>query len=207
MKEQYHRVINTIGVFCGSSVGAGNLYLREAEKLGHLLADEGVAMVYGGGNIGLMGVVANAMLAHGGKVTGVIPEQLLSRELAHEGVQDMRIVSGMSARKELIGQLSDAFIAMPGGYGTMDEFFEMLTQFQLGISDKPCGLLNANGFYDPLVMQLDLFVRERFLSEMHRANLLVESSPSALLYAIRNAPVHDHEDHSWIKSLKITNRY
>lgn len=204
---QQKRVIQSIGVFCGSSVGGSDIYAEEAARLGRLLVDEGITMVYGGGNIGLMGAIADAMIAEGGKVIGVIPKQLLGKELAHTGVTDMRVAESMSARKELIYQLSDAFIALPGGFGTLDEIFEMLTQFQLGISDKPCGLMNVNGFYDLLAQQLDLFVEERFLRKEHRAHLLVSDSPEALLEQIRLAATHGLNDQEWIEALKINNKY
>jgi uncharacterized protein (TIGR00730 family) len=183
------------------------MYAGEASRLGRLLASEQITMVYGGGNIGLMGVIADAMLEAGGHVIGVIPEQLLGKELAHHGVEDMRVVKGMSERKQLIFDLSEAFIAMPGGFGTMDEIFEMLTQFQLGISDKPCGLLNVNGFYNPLVQQLDRFVEERFLRHEHREHVLMHHAPDTLLQMLANAANSGVRDQQWIETLKQTNRY
>lgn len=207
MKQKEAGKIAAIGVFCGSSVGSDDGYAKKATALGRLLVKEQITLIYGGGNIGLMGVIADAVLAEGGSVVGVIPEQLLDKELAHAGVKDMRIVKGMSERKELIYELSDAFIALPGGYGTMDEIFEMLTQFQLGISGKPCGLLNVNGFYDLLVKQLDLFVQERFLRQEHRDHLLVSHQPETLLKIIREASTQELNDQQWIEDLKIKNRY
>jgi uncharacterized protein (TIGR00730 family) len=183
------------------------VYALEAARLGRLLVSEQITMVYGGGNIGLMGVIADAMLEAGGRVIGVIPEQLLGKELAHSGVEDMRVVEGMSERKQLIFNLSDAFIAMPGGFGTMDEIFEMLTQFQLGISDKPCGLLNVNGFYDPLVQQLDRFVAERFLRLEHREHVLMHASGEELLRMLNEETQKVSRDQQWIETLKQTNRY
>lgn len=207
MKSKDKRSISAVGVFCGSSAGGREIYAKMAVELGELLVKEGITMVYGGGNIGLMGVIADSMLAAGGNVIGVIPEQLTGKELAHTGVCDMRIVDGMNARKSLINELSDAFIAMPGGYGTMDEIFEMLTQFQLGISEKPCGILNVDGFYDPLVQQLDLFRRERFLRKEHRDHLLVSSTPKELLGMLQIAMTAEREGQQWIDELKINNRY
>jgi uncharacterized protein (TIGR00730 family) len=207
MKIQEGKRIAAVGVFCGSSVGCGTTYAEAAELMGRLLAAEGITLVYGGGNIGLMGVIADEMLRQGGSVIGVIPEQLLGKELAHRGVQDMRVVDGMNARKALIYDLSDAFIALPGGYGTMDEIFEMLTQFQLGISDKPCGLLNTLGYYDLLVQQLDHYVAERFLRKEHRDHLMVEKEPEKLLAAIRSVQRDGEADQDWIEALKINNRY
>lgn len=188
-------------------MGSRDVYADEAIRLGRVLASEKITMVYGGGNIGLMGVIADAMLEAGGEVIGVIPHQLLGKELAHQGVTDMRVTAGMSERKQLIFDLSDAFIAMPGGFGTMDEIFEMLTQFQLGISDKPCGLLNVNGFYDPLVQQLDHFVAERFLRREHREHVLMHDTPETLLQMLALAADHGMRDQQWIETLKQTNRY
>jgi uncharacterized protein (TIGR00730 family) len=207
MNNSKEKSIKSIGVFCGSSAGGSAIYTEAAAELGRLLARKKITMVYGGGNIGLMGVIADAMLAVGGNVIGVIPGHLLDKELAHLGVPDMRVVDGMATRKNLICELSDAFIAMPGGFGTMDEIFEMLTQFQLGISDKPCGLLNTNRFYDPLIQQLDHFVAERFLRQEHRDHLLIGDEPEPLLTLITEAAQHGLNDQEWIEALKINNKY
>ncbi len=201
------RKIRSVGVFCGSSIGRDAIYSKEAARLGMYLAENNITMVYGGGNIGLMGVIADTMLNAGGKVIGVIPAQLVHKELAHSGVKDMRIVKGMSARKELIYDLSDAFVALPGGYGTLDEIFEMLTQFQLGLSGKPCGLLNVNNYFDHLVKQLDLFVAERFLHQTHRAHLLVGTEPAALLAMMDHSLLQSPEGEGWINELKNNNMY
>ncbi|MFO7722070.1 MAG: TIGR00730 family Rossman fold protein [Bacteroidales bacterium] len=207
MKTSEEKKIRAIGVFCGSSAGGSAIYAEAASALGRLLVKNEITMVYGGGNIGLMGVIADAMLAEGGNVIGVIPGHLLDKELAHQGVSDMRVVEGMASRKNLIYELSDAFIAMPGGFGTMDEIFEMLTQFQLGISDKPCGLLNTKGFFDLLVKQLDLFVTERFLRQEHRDHLLISHDPEILLAKMTEAARHGLNDQEWIEALKINNKY
>lgn len=199
--------IRSVGIFCGSSAGDGNRYIPAVQSFGRLLADKGIRMVYGGGNIGLMGIIADAMLEAGGEITGVIPGPLIEKELAHSGVNDMRVVDGMNSRKDMIFNLSDAFIALPGGYGTMDEIFEMLTRFQLGFSRKPCGLLNLNGFYDHLINQLDLFVRERFLSREHRGNLFVSDKPDELLAKLDAAVLNYNDDQGWIEELKTNNRY
>jgi uncharacterized protein (TIGR00730 family) len=207
MNNRKEKRINSIGVFCGSSAGGSAIYTEAATALGRLLVSNNITMVYGGGNIGLMGVIADAMLAAGGQVIGVIPGHLLEKELAHQEVNDMRIVDDMSTRKSLIYELSDAFVAMPGGFGTMDEIFEMLTQFQLGISDKPCGLLNTNNFYDLLAQQLDLFVKERFLRHEHREHLLINENPDLLLKMIQEAAKQGFNDQQWIEALKINNKY
>lgn len=207
MKREEKVSIKAVGVFCGSSAGGRDIYAQAAARLGELLVQKGITMVYGGGNIGLMGVIADTMLAGGGEVIGVIPEQLTGKELAHRGVIDMRVVDGMNSRKKLIYELSDAFIAMPGGYGTMDELFEMLTQFQLGISEKPCGILNVSDYYTPLVQQLDLFQQERFLRKEHREHLLVSDMPEQLLDKLEAALTAEREGQQWIDELKINNRY
>jgi uncharacterized protein (TIGR00730 family) len=199
--------IRAIGVFCGTSIGAGEGYSVAARAMAKLLVGEGITMVYGGGNVGLMGVMADTMLEAGGKVIGVIPEYLVDKELGHPGVQDMRVVDTMNARKELMDNLSDAFIALPGGFGTMDEIFEMLTHFQLGVSHKPCALLNVLGFYDLLVKQLDHFVAERFLRASHRNQLLVHHDPRELLLALQQAAGTTRDNRFWIEDLKTNNRY
>src|SRR5438132_6218646 len=149
-------------VFCGSRTGDGPEYAAAARDLGAALVRQHLALVFGGGHIGLMGVLADAMLAGGGEVIGVIPQALVDKELAHAGIHDMRIVPTMHARKALMADLSDAFIALPGGYGTADELFEMLTWAQLRIHGKPIALLNTLGFFDPLLAWLDHTVERGF---------------------------------------------
>jgi uncharacterized protein (TIGR00730 family) len=170
-----------ICVFCGSSRGADSGYVDVARRLGAILAERGLSLVYGGGNIGLMGELADAVLTGGGRVVGVIPEALEARELAHTGVQDLRVVGSMHERKALMADLADAFIALPGGLGTLEEFCEIITWAQLGIHDKPCGLLNARDFFQSLIAFLDHAVTEGFLRPEHRALVFVESEPEVLL--------------------------
>ncbi len=155
-------------VFCGSRSGERPVYAETAVALGTLLAQRGFGLVYGGGNIGLMGLIADAALAAGGEVIGVIPQHLLEREVAHKGLSALHIVDSMHARKALMAQLSDMFIAAPGGFGTLDELCEILTWAQLGLHGKPCGLLNVMGYYDPLLAMFDHATREGFLSAQHR---------------------------------------
>ena len=145
------------------------------------MVERGYGLVYGGGNVGLMTVIADTVLELNGHVTGVIPDSLVSREVAHLGLSDLRIVNSMHERKALMAELSDGFIAMPGGIGTMEEFFEVLSWAQLGIHEKPCGLLNVCGYYDPLIAFLDQAVSEDFIKPKHRALLVVESEPARLL--------------------------
>jgi uncharacterized protein (TIGR00730 family) len=168
-------------VFCGSKAGRRPLYRDAAQRLGALLAARRIGLVFGGGHIGLMGVLADAVLAGGGAVIGVIPRALVAKELAHPGVPDMRIVESMHSRKALMAELSDAFAALPGGYGTADELCEMLTWAQLGIHAKPIGLLNTAAFFDPLLAWLDHTVAEGFLKEKHRQLLHVADDPEQLL--------------------------
>jgi len=168
-------------VYCGSSVGGKAVYGKRAEVLGQRLAKDNIAVVYGGGNVGLMGIVADAALAAGGEVVGVIPEQLVGWEVAHQGLTRLEIVASMHERKARMFDLSDGFIALPGGFGTLDEMFEMLTWRQLGLGDKPCAFLDVDGFYTPLVAMLDRMVEERFLRAEHRRDLWHGEDIDALL--------------------------
>jgi len=163
--------MKSICVYCGSNAGGQLAYAVQAKALGARLAAEGIALVYGGGNVGLMGVVADAVLAHGGEVVGVIPQQLADWEVAHEGITRLEVVDSMHARKARMFDLADGFIALPGGFGTLDEMFEMLTWRQLGLGDKPCAFLDVNGFWQPLMAMLDTMVRERFLHADQRHDL------------------------------------
>ena len=171
-------------VFCGSSVGNNEIYTEFAEAMGRLLAAKGIGLVYGGGHVGLMGVIADAVLASGGEVIGVIPQALADREIAHGGLTDLRVVDSMHTRKALMAELSDAFIAMPGGVGTFEEFFEAVTWTQLGVHRKPCGLLNVGGFYSPLVAFIDQAVTEGFIKPVHRAMIAVDDNPERLLNSL-----------------------
>jgi uncharacterized protein (TIGR00730 family) len=170
-----------ICVFCGSSSGINPAYRSAAVAVGQLLAGRGIELVYGGGNIGLMGVLADAILESGGHVIGVIPEALMAKEVGHAGLTELRIVKSMHERKALMADLSDAFIAMPGGFGTFEEFCEVVTWSQLSIHAKPCGLLNVEGYYDPLLALFDHAVHEGFLREENRRLVLQDCEPSRLL--------------------------
>jgi len=168
-------------VFCGSSTGRRPVYREAANRLGELLAARGVGLVFGGGHIGLMGVLADAVLRGGGEVIGVIPQALVDKELAHGGLTELRVVATMHQRKALIADLADGFVALPGGYGTADELFEVLTWAQLGLHAKPIGLLNVAGFFDPLLAWVDHCVAEGFIRSEHRALLQVSSDAEELL--------------------------
>lgn len=176
-----------ICVFCGSRHGNPVAYEAAAKTLGSLLAQEGHTLVYGGGNVGLMGVVADAVLAEGGKVIGVIPDFLLQREVGHRNVTTLEVVDTMHTRKKRMADLSDAFIAMPGGWGTLDELAEILTWKQLGLISQPVGLLNTRQFFDPLLEQMQRMVDEDFLAPDQLALLIRENTPETLLSALRTA--------------------
>jgi uncharacterized protein (TIGR00730 family) len=173
-------------VFCGSSAGARPAYADAAAEVGRLLADEGLGLVYGGARAGLMGVLADSAMAAGGEVIGVMPQALVDREIAHTGIADLRVVGSMHERKALMAELADAFVALPGGAGTLDELFEIYTWAQLGLHSKPCGLLDVEDYWAGLVAFLDHAVRERFLREDHRASLIVEREPARLLQRLRD---------------------
>ena len=176
-------------VFCGSNAGHDPRYRAAAEQLGRLLAERGIELVYGGGNVGLMGAVADACLAAGGTVIGVIPEALVGKEVAgrhvdHRTLTRLEVVDSMHTRKARMAELADGFIALPGGFGTFEEFCEILTWGQLGFHAKPIGLLNVNGFYDPLLALFDHVVREGFLRQQNRAMALAETDIGRLLDAM-----------------------
>src|ERR1019366_5197896 len=170
-----------ICVFCGSSPGSRPEYRVAAEDMGAELVRSNIGLVYGGGNVGLMGVLADAVLREGGEAVGVIPENLMAREVGHKGLTKLHVVRSMHERKALMADLSDAFIAMPGGFGTFEEFCEVVTWSQLGIHAKPCGLLNVNGYYDPLLELFDHAVREGFLRKENRRLVLEDRDPGLLL--------------------------
>lgn len=173
-----------ICVFCGSNFGKHPSYRRVAEELGRRMAGRGTGIVYGGGNVGLMGALADAALEAGGEVIGIVPRMLSEREVAHQGVTELKVVETMHERKALMVELSDAFLSLPGGIGTMDEFFETLTWAQLDIHRKPCGILNLNGYYDHIVGQLDRFVEDGFLSASNRRLLIIREDLDSMMHAL-----------------------
>jgi uncharacterized protein (TIGR00730 family) len=170
-----------IGVFCGSSPGARPEYLHAAKLLGYTLASKNIGLVYGGAKVGMMGKIAQAVLEKKGEVIGVIPQGLVDKEVAFTGLTDLRVVDSMHERKALMADLSDGFIALPGGLGTIEEFFEVATWAQLGIHPKPCGLLNVNQYYDRLMDFLDHTVDEKFVELEHRSMILMDDDPERLL--------------------------
>jgi uncharacterized protein (TIGR00730 family) len=173
--------VKRICVFCGSSPGADIAYRAAAIDLGHGLAERGIELVYGGAHVGLMGVVADAALEGGGRVTGVIPQSLVDREIAHPGLSDLRVVDSMHERKAQMAELADAFVALPGGLGTLEELFEVYTWNMLGLHAKPLALFNVRGYFDGLVRFLDHAVAERFVTRAQRAMLLVGEELGVLL--------------------------
>lgn len=194
-------MIKTICVFCGSSTGSNPVYGEAALKLARFLISEKIRLVYGGANVGLMRILADTMLASGGSVIGVMPKSLVEKEVAHGGLSEMHIVSGMQERKALMADLSDAFIALPGAFGTLDELFEVLTWNQLGILHKPVGLLNIHGFFNSLTALLDHTVNEKFLRPEHRGLLIMEENERLLLERLNQyKPVTAEK---WIEQLKI----
>lgn len=173
--------IKHICVFCGSKTGTRSVYTDVAQQLGKTIASHGIGLVYGGGSIGLMGVIADAVLKEKGNVIGVIPHALASKEFAHPGLTELRMVSSMHERKAMMAELSDAFIAMPGGFGTFDELFEILTWAQLGLHAKPIGLLNAEGYFDLLLAFINHVLEERFIQTKHRRLIITSPHPGELL--------------------------
>ncbi len=173
--------MKSIAVYCGASHGVSARYADAARAMGAALVERGLALVYGGGNVGLMGVIADEVLRLGGMVYGVIPRALMAREVGHAGLTELFVVEDMHERKAMMARLADAFIAMPGGMGTLEELFEMLTWSQLGIHDKPVGVLNVDGYYDALVGFIGHARGEGFIAERHAALMMVEAQPDALL--------------------------
>lgn len=173
--------MKAICIFCGSSPGDKPLYREAATVVGRTIAARGWKLVYGGGNVGLMGAMADAALQAGGEVVGVIPQALVNKEVAHGGLSELVIVSSMHERKARMADAADAFLALPGGYGTFEEFCEVLTWTQLGVHDKPCGVLNVSGFYDPLLALFDRAVQDRFLRPEHRALVIADTDVDNLL--------------------------
>lgn len=185
----------TLCVYCGSRHGARSAYTVAARTLGRSIGERGWQLVYGGGNVGLMGELADAALAAGARVTGVIPQSLERREVGHTGLHEMRVVPTMHLRKQMMAERASAFVALPGGIGTLEELYEVWTWRQLGYHDQPIGLLNVEGYYDELLRFMDRTVSEGFLEATQRSNLLVQTEPAPLLDALaraaRGAGAHD----------------
>ena len=192
--------MKSICVFCGSSVGRQQSYTDKARSFGKLIATSNLRLVYGGGNIGLMREIADAVLEHGGEVTGVMPGLIAKKEIVHTGLTNLHIVDTMHERKALMAELSDAFVAMPGGFGTIDEMFEILTWNQLEIIRKPAALFNINGYFDDLLTFIEHAVSERFVRTEHKNNLIVEDDEKILLEKLFNHKPAKAE--KWVERLK-----
>jgi len=175
--------LNKICVYCGSSPGKRSIYTEQAKKLGELFVQREIDLVYGGASVGVMGVIADAVIDNGGRATGIIPEALLRKEVAHDRLTDLQVVGSMHDRKARMADISDGFIALPGGLGTVEELFEMLTWAQLGFHQKPVGILNVSGYFDHLSTFLDHAVAEQFVKKEHRKMLMIEDDPEKLIDA------------------------
>ncbi|MGM0565791.1 MAG: TIGR00730 family Rossman fold protein [Bacteroidota bacterium] len=193
-----------ICVFCGSSLGSNPSYVSAAEALGEAIAHNGYTLVYGGGNIGLMGVIADKVLDCSGHVTGIMPEHLAAHEIAHRKIQDLQLVEDMMERKKALIAQSDMFIAMPGGFGTLDELSEVITWNQLKLIEKPVGLLNINGFFDHLQAFINRAVEDRLIRKEHRDSIVVEQTPEKLLTGLKNTQSVTME--KWIRDIKSEKR-
>jgi uncharacterized protein (TIGR00730 family) len=191
--------LRSICVYCGSNPGADPAFAEATRALAELFAGRGIRVVYGGGAVGLMGVLADATLAAGGEVVGVIPQALMDREIGHRGLSELHVVGSMHERKALMAELAEAFVALPGGIGTLEELIEVYTWSQLGLHAKPMGVLNVSGFYDGLAAFLDHTVQERFLRPQHRAVLKVEADPAALLERLETAEPPAHLSTKWLE--------
>ncbi|MBL6446284.1 TIGR00730 family Rossman fold protein [Fulvivirga sp. 29W222] len=185
--------MNNICVFCGSSHGNDPIYDTQAKTLGKLLAENNKALVYGGGNIGLMGVIADAVMDNGGKVVGIIPDFLMRKEVGHLGLSELIVVRSMHERKQKMTELADGFVAMPGGFGTLEELGEILTWVQLGLIKKPVALLNVNGFYNNLLLQMDHMVKQGFLKPQNRKLIINLNNAEDVLPLLES---HIHDDYS-----------
>jgi uncharacterized protein (TIGR00730 family) len=179
-------MMKKICVYCGSSSGKRPEYIESANRLAKMLVEQDIGLVYGGASVGIMGVIADAVLAGGGEVIGVIPQSLVDKEVSHSGLTELTIVKSMHERKAIMADLADGFIALPGGLGTLEELFEILTWSQLGLHTKPCGLLNVDGYYDKLCGFLDHAVEEQFVKTLHREMLLIEETPEKLLVVMQD---------------------
>ncbi|MDD3293973.1 MAG: TIGR00730 family Rossman fold protein [Geobacteraceae bacterium] len=193
-----------ICVFCGSSPGAGPEYLDAAKQLAGALARKNIGLIYGGARVGLMGEIARSVLERGGEVIGVIPRALMEREVAFTGLSDLRVVDSMHERKAMMAELADGFIALPGGLGTIEEFFEILTWAQLGIHRKPCGLLNINNYFSTLMDFLNHTVTERFVEREHREMILLDEDPERLLLRFETYQPPLTDKAQWVLQLATT---
>jgi uncharacterized protein (TIGR00730 family) len=200
MADRKIKSINALAVFCGSSMGNKPEYADKAASIGKLFAEKKITLVYGAGNIGLMGVLADSILANGGKAIGVITERLVNVELAHKGLTELHVVETMSERKNLMNEMADGFVVLPGGMGTLDELFEILTLCQLSIIKKPVGLLNIQGFFNPLINLVEHSINERFIRAEHRDLFVIEEDEVQLIQKLEN--FKHVETLKWLENFK-----
>ena len=194
--------MKAICVFCGANFN-GDVLLRQAiEQLAEVMVNRGITLVYGGGKVGIMGILADAVLNHGGKAIGVIPQFLMDKEVGHTGLTELHIVDNMHQRKQLMNDLCDGIIMLPGGFGTLEEFFEVLTWLQLGLHNHPVGILNVNGFYDLLLQQMDLMVEQKFLKPANRALVLSSGDAIELVNLMDNIEIKP--DEVWFRDRNLT---
>ncbi len=194
--------IKSVCVYCGSNFN-GDVVLKSAvENLAKLLVEKEIELIYGGGSVGVMGLIADAVLANGGKVTGIIPQFLMDKEVGHQSLTKMIVTENMHQRKQKMADLSDAFIILPGGFGTLEEFFEVLTWLQLGLHAKPIGVLNIEGFYNPLFKQMDVMVEKKFLKPINRSLVINEATPEKLINLIQNFKAEP--DEVWFRDRNLT---
>lgn len=190
--------MKSIAVFCGSSPGLNPAYTEATKVLGEIMAEQGITLVYGAGNVGLMGVVADAALSKNGKVIGTIPQFLVDKEVAHYGITELIITETMHERKQKMVDVAEGIIVLPGGIGTLDEFFEMFTWQQLGLHDKPIGILNVNGYYDHILAHIQHMVKEGFLKDFHGDRIIVDASPASLIAKMKGQKI-EYVDKWWVK--------
>lgn len=194
--------MKSLCVYCGSNFNGDPVLQKAIEDLAQVMVSQKINMVYGGGSVGVMGVIANQILKLGGTVTGVIPQFLMDKEVGHKGVTEMIVTENMHERKQKMADLSDGFIILPGGFGTLEEFFEVLTWLQLGLHTKPIGVLNVNGFYDPLFLQMDVMVQHRFLKQINRDLVFNETDATALVTKMQHFKAEP--DEVWFRDRNLT---
>jgi hypothetical protein len=194
--------LTSLCVYCGSNFNGDPVLKRTVEELANIFALQDIRLVYGGGSVGVMGLLADAVLAQGGNVTGVIPQFLMDKEVGHDGLTEMIITSNMHERKQTMADLSDGFIILPGGFGTLEEFFEVLTWLQLGLHTKPIGVLNVGGFYDHLFAQLDIMVEKKFLKPANRLLVINETEPEILIHKMNGFQATTND--KWFKDRNLT---
>ncbi|WP_410221434.1 TIGR00730 family Rossman fold protein [Pedobacter sp.] len=194
--------MKSVCVYCGANFNGDENIKKAIDQLAHTLVNQGIELVYGGGSVGIMGLIADGVLRLGGTVKGVIPKFLMDKEVGHKGITQMIITNNMHERKQKMADLSDAFIILPGGFGTMEEFFEILTWLQLGLHAKPIGVLNVNGFYDPLFMQMEVMVQQRFLKQANKDLVFNETEAAVLISKMQNFSATP--DEVWFRDRNLT---